>query len=245
MGYSTDQFNEELMHYGVLGMKWGHRKAQPTSGNGSSRYRKAVNKFTNSKIGSKYKLHDDPNEELREVEGTPKKNKVSKKSGGARAEREAISKKLYEQSKSEYKKSQMGRMESEWRKKNQEADADDFGDYLTTKPKYNESKDSHFQKSQKLAADAYKLSKNYVKEQMAGNAAISAMTLAPIAGIAVKKATKSGKAGALAALGVVGTMTVASLVDATKDQRRTYDNYRDPGETARVEENMRKRGARY
>lgn len=80
MGYSTDQFNEELMHYGVLGMRWGHRKAQPTSGNGSSRYRKAVNKFTNSKIGSKYKLHDDPDEELREVEGTPKKNKVSKES---------------------------------------------------------------------------------------------------------------------------------------------------------------------
>ena len=23
MEYSTDQFNEELMHYGVLGMKWG------------------------------------------------------------------------------------------------------------------------------------------------------------------------------------------------------------------------------
>ena len=83
MSYGNDQLNEELMHYGVLGMRWGHRKAQPTSGNGSSRYRKAVNKFTNSKIGSKYKLHDDPNEELREVEGTPKKNKVSKKSTGS------------------------------------------------------------------------------------------------------------------------------------------------------------------
>lgn len=80
MAYSTNQFDEELMHYGVLGMRWGHRKAQPTSGNGSSRYRKAVNKFTNSKIGSKYKLHDDPDAELREVEGTPKKNKVSKES---------------------------------------------------------------------------------------------------------------------------------------------------------------------
>lgn len=37
MAYSMDQFNEELMHYGVLGMKWGVRKKSydPTSRGGS------------------------------------------------------------------------------------------------------------------------------------------------------------------------------------------------------------------
>lgn len=27
----NDRFNEELMHYGVLGMRWGHRKAKPAA----------------------------------------------------------------------------------------------------------------------------------------------------------------------------------------------------------------------
>lgn len=89
MAYSTDQFNEELMHYGVLGMKWGVRHDRRGSGGGTSRYRKAVNKFTNSKIGSKYKLHDDPEEELREVEGmSPNTNRKS----GQKGKREALQK---------------------------------------------------------------------------------------------------------------------------------------------------------
>lgn len=180
MSYNTNQFDEELMHYGVLGMRWGHRKAQP-------------------------------------------------RSGGTRAQREAISKKLYDESRSEYKKSQMGRMEAEWRKRNPRADSDDFGDYLTTKPKYNESKDTHYLKSEKLAADAHSLSRNYVRDQVIGSSVMSALTVVPMAGLAMKKITRSGKAGALAAVGTLGYMSVAALVDATNDQRTTYERYKDRG----------------
>ena len=115
MDYGTDQFNEELMHYGVLGMRWGRRKAPM-------------------------------------------------RSGGAHVQREALSKKLYDESRAEYKKPQMARMEAEWRKKNPNADDDDFGDYLVDKPSYSEEKDVHFMKSHKLRSDAHKLSTNYVKD---------------------------------------------------------------------------------
>lgn len=48
--------NNELMHYGVLGMKWGHRKAQPTSSVGRAKAaymqaKKDYNKSYNSAYG--------------------------------------------------------------------------------------------------------------------------------------------------------------------------------------------------
>lgn len=55
--------SSDLYHHGVKGMKWGIRK----------KYNDAVKKFTNSKIGSRYKLKDDPEEEAREVEGNSNK----------------------------------------------------------------------------------------------------------------------------------------------------------------------------
>lgn len=64
----------ELYHYGVKGMKWGVRKKREYA---DGVYKKAVKKFTNSKIGSKYKLSDDPEKELREVEGTPPRKRTS------------------------------------------------------------------------------------------------------------------------------------------------------------------------
>lgn len=180
MTYSMDQFNEELMHYGVLGMRWGHRKAP-----------------------------------LR--------------SGGTRAQREALSKKLYDESRAEYKKSQMARMEAEWRKKNPNADDDDFGDYLVDKPSYSEEKDVHFMKSHKLQSDAHKLSTNYVKDQVIGSTAMSALLVAPVAGLVTKRITGSGRLGVLSALGVIGGSSILEFMDATKDQRKTYDRYKDRG----------------
>lgn len=179
MAYSMDQFNEELMHYGVLGMRWGHRKAP-----------------------------------LR--------------SGGTRAQREALSKKLYDESRAEYKKSRMARMEAEWRKKNPNAD-DDFGDYLADKPSYSEEKDVHFMKSHKLRSDAHKLSTNYVKDQVIGSTAMSALLVAPVAGLVTKEITGSGKLGVLSALGVIGGSSILEFMEATKDQRKTYDRYKDRG----------------
>ena len=71
----------ELCHYGVKGMRWGVRRAKTSSGDGAknspSIAKKAVNKFVNSKRGSKYKLNSDPEKERNEIEGNvPKKQRA-------------------------------------------------------------------------------------------------------------------------------------------------------------------------
>lgn len=72
-----------LYHHGIKGMKWGVRRFQNKDGsytNAGKRRRK----FADTKFGSKYKLHDDPEKELREVEGSSAGKKRSQ-SGNAKS----------------------------------------------------------------------------------------------------------------------------------------------------------------
>lgn len=61
--------NNELMHYGVLGMKWGVRKARPTSGK----------KFASFKKKKVKQLSNKPQASKKKVKQTSKKAKTSQK----------------------------------------------------------------------------------------------------------------------------------------------------------------------
>jgi len=67
--------NNTLQHYGIPGMRWGSQKPKSGLSNNQSMYKRTVNKLVNSKIGSKYKLSNDPAKELLEVEGNAPKSK--------------------------------------------------------------------------------------------------------------------------------------------------------------------------
>ena len=47
--------NNELMHYGVLGMKWGHRKAKTATSGSTAKTSKNARKQRKQKIKSEYK----------------------------------------------------------------------------------------------------------------------------------------------------------------------------------------------
>ena len=58
---------------------------------------------------------------------------------------------------------------------------------------------------------------------------MSALLVAPVAGLVTKEITGSGKFGALSALGVIGGSSILEFMEATKDQRKTYDRYKNRG----------------
>ena len=59
--------NNELMHYGVLGMRWGHRKTSTSSSSTGSRKSKKSDDYVRAKSLKKKRLSQLSNAELKEL----------------------------------------------------------------------------------------------------------------------------------------------------------------------------------
>ena len=118
-------------------------------------------------------------------------------------------------------KSKYGRLYSDWKKKNPDADEDDFDDFLVSNNLYVEPT----RRYERLRGDANALSKDFVRNQATGVALISSLLAAPLVAKVVYAFTKSGKFAAAAALGTIGGLTMQSVKDASKEQKRVATKY--------------------
>lgn len=116
----------ELTHHGIKGMKWGVRRFQNKDGSLTNAGKKR-RKFTDTKFGSKYKLHDDPEKERQEVEGTPPDKKRNWSDDAKTAD--ALKKKsVHEMSNTELKKfNERTRLEQEYSRLNPSAVKKGYG----------------------------------------------------------------------------------------------------------------------
>ena len=109
--------------------------------------------------------------------------------GKRRAAMDQKSQELFKKANKVEAKSKYGRLYSDWKKKNPNADEDDFGDYLQVNhPKVNPTK-----KWGELMGDSHKLSKDYVKKQAIGAAMSSSMMVAPVVGFVTYKKNEKWK----------------------------------------------------
>ena len=130
---------------------------------------------------------------------------------------EALAKEAYR----ELSKSKYGRLYSDWKKKNPDADEDDFDDFLASNNPYVEPT----RRYEMLRGDASALSKDFVRNQAMGVAVVSSLLAAPLVAKAVYDFTKSGKFAAAAALGTIGGLTMSSVKGASKEQKRVASKY--------------------
>lgn len=79
----------------------------------------------------------------------------------------------------------------------------------------------------KGSSDAYKLSENYVRNQVLGTAITTGVMIAPVAAMLAYVDSGSGKSALAAALASIGGMSVAALASSNRKQKSTYKKYKE------------------
>ena len=137
---------------------------------------------------------------------------------------------------------ELKKMHDDWRKKNPNADEDDYGDYLANHPALEDkyyrlhekvSRSKSGKKAYDLRAKSQTVKSNYVKQQTMGTALGSSLLAAPIAMFTVNKALKlfgvDGKKRAIAALatgfGTTSALTIAAYTKSKSEHEGALEEY--------------------
>lgn len=130
------------------------------------------------------------------------------------------SKAFHKKEMARYYKSAEGKAYKEWKKKNPNADEDDFGDIMVEKkiPEFN-------WKSNPYQHDSSVLRREYGAAQALGTSIVSAVVAAPLSAKIVKDFSGSGKKAVVAYLATVGGLTAASAYSSYKERRKVENKY--------------------
>ena len=119
-----------------------------------------------------------------------------------------------------YDKSAEGKLYKEWKKKNPNADEDDFGDYLLSKKtKSFEKRDNEYERDLRVLKKKQGLS-NFI-----GNMMLSAVYVAPLTSLVSYGVTRKGKVAARTYLATMGIMSVASIQSSVKEYKEVEKKY--------------------